>query len=46
LLAFFSTRKSDKGPGLYVVPLAGVWRARRISTELGESLRWDALPSN
>ncbi|HKQ70961.1 MAG TPA: tolB protein, partial [Polyangiaceae bacterium] len=44
LLAFFSTRKSDKGPGLYVVPLAGVWRARRISTEIGESLRWDALP--
>jgi TolB protein len=45
LLAFFSTRKSDKGPGLYVVPLAGVWRARRISSELGESLRWEALPS-
>jgi TolB protein len=44
LLAFFSTRKSDKGPGLYMVPLAGVWRARRISSELGESLRWDALP--
>jgi TolB protein len=45
LLAFFSTRKSDKGPGLYIVPIAGVWRARRISTELGESLRWEALPS-
>jgi TolB protein len=44
LLAFFSTRKSDKGPGLYVVPIAAVWRARRISTELGESLRWEALP--
>jgi len=23
----------------------GVWRARRISSEIGESLRWDALPS-
>ena len=45
LLAFFSTRKSDKGPGLYIVPIAGVWRARRISTEVGESLRWEALPS-
>jgi len=45
LLAFFSTRKSDKGPGLYVVPLAGVWRARRITAELGDSLRWDALPA-
>jgi TolB protein len=44
LLAFFSTRKSDKGAGLYVVPLAGVWRARRISSEIGESLRWEALP--
>ncbi|HMJ54310.1 MAG TPA: tolB protein [Polyangiaceae bacterium] len=44
LLAFFSTRKTDKGPGLYVVPLAGVWRAKRISSELGESLRWEALP--
>jgi TolB protein len=44
LLAFFSTRKSDKGPGLYVVPLASVGRARRISSELGESLRWEALP--
>jgi TolB protein len=44
LLAFFSTRKSDKGPGLYVVPLAGVWRAKKISTEVGESLRWEALP--
>lgn len=45
LLAFFSTRKTDKGPGLYVVPIAGVWRARRISSELGESLRWEALPA-
>jgi TolB protein len=44
LLAFFSTRKTDKGPGLYVVPLANVSRARRISSELGESLRWEALP--
>jgi TolB protein len=45
LLAFFSTRKSDKGPGLYVVPINAVWRAKRISTELGESLRWEALPT-
>ena len=44
LLAFFSTRKTDKGPGLYVVPLTAVGRARRISSELGESLRWEALP--
>jgi len=45
LLAFFSTRKSDKGPGLYVVPIANPLRARRISSELGESLRWEALPT-
>lgn len=45
LIAFFSTRKSDKGPGLYVVPLAAPRRARRISSELGESLRWDPLPA-
>ncbi len=45
LLAFFSTRKSDKGAGLYIVPIASVTRARRISSELGESLRWDALPA-
>jgi TolB protein len=44
LLAFFSTRKTDKGAGLYVVPLASLGHARRISSELGESLRWDALP--
>lgn len=44
LIAYFSTRKSDKGPGLYVVPLAAPWRAKRISSELGESLRWDPLP--
>jgi TolB protein len=44
LLAFFSTRKSDKGPGLYIVPLSNLFRVRRISTELGDSLRWDALP--
>lgn len=44
LLAYFSTRQSDQGPGLYVVPLAKPWRARKISSELGESLRWDPLP--
>jgi len=44
LLAFFSTRKSDKGPGLYIVPLSNLFRVRRISSELGDSLRWDALP--
>jgi TolB protein len=45
LLAFFSTRTSDKGPGLYVVPLSSLGHTRRISSEVGESLHWDALPS-
>ncbi len=45
LLAFFSTRKSDRGPGLYVVPLANLSHARRISTEVGESLQWAGLGS-
>ncbi len=44
LLAYFSTRAGDKGPGLYVVPLASPGRSRRISSEVGESLRWEALP--
>ena len=43
LLAFFSTRKSDQGPGLYVVPLAAPWHTRRITRELGRSLRWDPI---
>jgi TolB protein len=44
LLAFFSTRKSDSGPGLYIVPLSALYRVRRISSETGDSLRWEALP--
>jgi len=31
LLSFFSTRKSDKGPGLYIAPIANTSRTRRIS---------------
>lgn len=43
LIAFFSTRASGQGPGLYVMRLDG-GRPKRISTLLGDSLRWDALP--
>lgn len=39
LVAFFSTRTSHQGPGLYVMPLAG-GTPRRISSTLGDSLRW------
>ncbi|UQA61805.1 PD40 domain-containing protein [Polyangium aurulentum] len=43
LVAFFSTRTSGEGPGLYIMRLDG-GRPKRISTLLGDSLRWDALP--
>jgi TolB protein len=43
LVAFFSTRTSNEGPGLYVMRLDG-GRPKRVSTLLGDALRWDALP--
>lgn len=43
LVAFFSTRKGGEGPGLYMMRLDG-GRPKRISTLLGDSLRWEALP--
>jgi TolB protein len=41
LLAFFSTRGS--APGIYVMSLKS-FRTQSISTQLGESLSWAALP--
>lgn len=43
LVAFFSTRASGEGPGLYVMRLDG-GRAKRISPLLGDTLRWEARP--
>ncbi|HEX3595643.1 MAG TPA: tolB protein [Polyangiaceae bacterium] len=43
LLAFFSTRKSGAGPGLYIMSLKR-WTSQRLSSQLGESLRWAPLP--
>jgi len=43
LVAFFSTRTTGAGPGLYVMRLDG-GRPKRISTLTGDSLRWDRLP--
>jgi TolB protein len=43
LIAFFSTRTSGEGPGTYLMRTEG-GRAKRISTLVGDSLRWDALP--
>ncbi len=44
MVAFFSTRTSGDGPGLYVMRTDGM-RAKRISPLTGDSLRWDPLPS-
>lgn len=44
LIAFFSTRTSGEGPGLYVMRLDGT-RAKRISTLVGDSLSWGRLPA-
>jgi TolB protein len=43
LVAFFTTRTSNEGPGLYIMRLDG-GRPKRIAPLLGDSLRWDALP--
>ena len=43
MIAFFTTRKTGDGPGLYVMRTDGL-RPRRISPLLGDSLRWDPLP--
>ena len=43
LLAFFSTRKSGDGAGMYVLSLKR-WTTLRLSSQVGESLRWAPLP--
>lgn len=44
LVAFFSTRTSGEGPGLYVMRVDGGGHAKKVSSLLGDSLRWDPLP--
>jgi TolB protein len=55
LVAFFSTGKKklgaaaasprdDSGAGLFIMPIQRPWLAKKISNEVGESLRWEALP--
>jgi TolB protein len=54
LVAFFSTgkrkrgegatsRDQEAGAGLFVMPIARPWLAKKISTEVGESLRWEPI---
>jgi TolB protein len=56
LVAFFSTGKrkpsqapsaggrDESGAGLFIMPIQRPWLAKKISSEVGESLRWEALP--
>ena len=44
LVAFFSTRTRGQGPGLYIMRIDGT-RPKRISTLVGDSLRWAPLPT-
>jgi TolB protein len=45
LISFFSTGKKGHGAGLFVMPIQRPWLAKKISSEVGEALRWEALPS-
>lgn len=46
LISFFSTGKrgTNAGAGLFVMPIQRPWLAKKISSEVGESLRWEPLP--
>jgi TolB protein len=52
LVAFFSTGKrkvgaaggsSASGAGLFIMPIQRPWLAKKISSEVGESLRWEPI---
>ncbi len=43
LVAYFSRTKTGKGPGLYVAPILRPGLAKKISDEVGDSLRWDPI---
>jgi TolB protein len=45
LVSFFSTGKKGKGAGLFVMPIQRPWLAKKISSEAGEALRWEPLPT-
>ena len=44
LVSFFSTGKRGQGAGLFIMPIQRPWLAKKISNEVGEALRWEALP--
>jgi TolB protein len=43
LVAFFSTGKKNEGAGLFIMPILRPWLAKKISSDVGESLRWESL---
>jgi TolB protein len=50
LVAFFSTGKqkrggggNDEGAGLFIMPIQRPWLAKKISSEVGEALKWETL---
>ncbi|HEY4013718.1 MAG TPA: tolB protein [Polyangiaceae bacterium] len=43
LVAFFSTGKKNEGAGLFIMPIQRPWLAKKISGDVGESLRWEPL---
>lgn len=43
LVAFFSTTKTGQGPGLYLMPTGRPWLAKKVSNDLGQTLRWERL---
>jgi TolB protein len=43
LVAFFSTGKRGHGAGLFIMPIQRPWLAKKISNEVGESLKWERL---
>ena len=55
LVSFFSTGKrgrargpdnQQQGAGLFVMPIARPWLAKKISSEVGDSLHWERLQGN
>jgi len=43
LISFFSTGKRGQGAGLFLMPIQRPWLAKKISNEIGESLRWERM---
>jgi TolB protein len=43
LVSFFSTGKRGQGAGLFLMPIQRPWLAKKISSEVGDSLRWEPI---